>query len=77
MKLFGISIGLISFLIALSIGIDMIMGFELKNAIFNAFNPFRVMDTSEFVVFFFYISISDSIHGYLCSKKEEKESFVK
>ena len=56
----------------------MIMGFELKNAIFNAFNPFRVMDTSEFVVFFFFILVFliQSITTYVF-KKEEKESIVK
>ncbi|GIN38926.1 MULTISPECIES: hypothetical protein [Heyndrickxia] len=76
MKLFGISIGLISFLIALSIGIDMIMGFELKNAIFNAFNPFRVMDTSEFVVFFFFILVFliQSMATYVLKKKKKNPS---
>ena len=76
MKLFGISIGLISFLIALSIGIVMIMGFELKNAIFNAFNPFRVMDTSEFVVFFFFILVFliQSITTYVLKKKKRNPS---
>lgn len=55
MKMIGIPIVLLLMLTGLSFGIDMLQGFDLKASLYNAVNPFLVMETPELAVFIFFL----------------------
>ncbi|MEH6948659.1 hypothetical protein V7068_16650 [Bacillus sp. JJ634] len=50
MKILGISILIMGVLIGFSLGIDLLLGFEIRTSLKSAFNPFRVMEVPEFIV---------------------------
>ncbi|MFJ8246087.1 hypothetical protein [Peribacillus asahii] len=55
MKILGISILIMGVLMGFSLSIDLFLGFEMRTSLKNAFNPFRVMKTAEFVVIFLLV----------------------
>ncbi|TDL71048.1 hypothetical protein E2R56_18645 [Rhodococcus qingshengii] len=57
MKIICISIVMLGTLISCSLGIDLLLGFEMKTAWRNALSPFRVMEIPEYFVFIFLIAI--------------------
>ncbi|MCM3389874.1 hypothetical protein M3649_17280 [Ureibacillus chungkukjangi] len=57
MKILGISILMLGLLSGFSIGIDRLLGFDLKTSIRNAVNPFLVMEVAEIIIFYLLIII--------------------
>ncbi|MFJ8267070.1 hypothetical protein [Peribacillus asahii] len=55
MKILGISILIMGSLMGFSLSIDLLLGFEMRTSLKNAFNPFRVMKAAEFVVIFLLV----------------------
>ena len=55
MKILGISILMMGILIGFSLGIDLLLGFEIRTSLKSAFNPFRVMEIPEFIVIFLLV----------------------
>ncbi|WP_404406882.1 hypothetical protein [Jeotgalibacillus malaysiensis] len=55
MKILGISIVILVFLIGFSLVMDILLGFDLYTSIHNNLNPFLVMEVPELVLFFFLI----------------------
>ncbi|MED4989112.1 hypothetical protein [Parageobacillus toebii] len=55
MKVLGISLFIGSILIGLAIEMDMLMGFTLRQSMYNVLNPFRVMETPEMFILFFIL----------------------
>ncbi|MBT2672226.1 hypothetical protein AB4X15_18545 [Peribacillus simplex] len=51
MKIFGITVLILAPLVVLTLGMDILMGFDLDNSIKHAFNPFLVKDPAEFILF--------------------------
>jgi uncharacterized membrane protein len=52
MKILGISILILVFLAGLSLGIDILSGFDLNTSLKNAVMPFLIMEVAEIVIFF-------------------------
>ena len=57
MKILGISILMLVLLTGFSIGMDILLGFDLKTSFKNAANPFLVMEVAEIIIFYFLIII--------------------
>lgn len=57
MRILGISILMLVLLSCFSIGMDRLLGFDLKTSIKNAVNPFLVMEVAEIIIFFLLIII--------------------
>ncbi|MFJ7928807.1 hypothetical protein [Peribacillus sp. NPDC096448] len=51
MKFFGITLLILIPLVVLSLGMDILLGFDLDNSIKHAFNPFLVKDPAELILF--------------------------
>ncbi|MCO0598154.1 hypothetical protein NGI46_11870 [Peribacillus butanolivorans] len=51
MKIFGITVLMLIPLVAFSLGMDILLGFDLDNSIKHAFNPFLVKDPTELILF--------------------------
>ncbi|MDP1420716.1 hypothetical protein Q8G35_20630 [Peribacillus simplex] len=51
MKIFGITVLILAPLVVISLGMDILMGFDLDNSIKHAFNPFLVKDPAELILF--------------------------
>ncbi len=51
MKLFGITVLILAPLVVITLGMDILMGFDLDNSIKHAFNPFLVKDPAEIILF--------------------------
>lgn len=66
MKILGISILMMGILMGFSLGIDLLLGFELRTSLKGAFNPFRVMEIPEFVIIFFLVSslVFESVRSF-------------
>ncbi|MFD2706252.1 hypothetical protein [Salibacterium lacus] len=72
MKTAGITCLLFSTLIGVSLILDMAIGFNMKDAVRNTFNPFRVMDTVEIAVIgvFLLILAADLVMAFMRKRKE-------
>jgi hypothetical protein len=55
MKILGISMVVLVFLIGFSLVMDILIGFDLYTSINNNVNPFLVMEVPELVLFFLLI----------------------
>ncbi len=51
MKIFGITVLILAPLMVITLGMDILMGFDLDNSMKHAFNPFLVKDPAEFILF--------------------------
>jgi hypothetical protein len=51
MKIFGITVLILAPLVVITLGMDILMGFDLDNSMKHAFNPFLVKDPAEFILF--------------------------
>ncbi|MBT2648413.1 hypothetical protein J7E52_17215 [Bacillus sp. ISL-34] len=51
MKFFGITVLILIPLVIISLGMDILMGFDLDNSLKHAFNPFLVKDPAELILF--------------------------
>ncbi|GAA1369095.1 hypothetical protein [Peribacillus frigoritolerans] len=70
MKFFGITLLLLIPLVVLSLGMDILLGFDLDNSIKHVFNPFLVKDPAEFILFF--ILLSFLVFSFFYRKKKKK-----
>jgi hypothetical protein len=72
MKIWGITFLILIFLIGLSFGIDLLMGFELITSLRSAVSPLAVMEPVEYVVFLSLIIlyIGKSLFDYFQTKKQ-------
>ncbi|MFX3673465.1 MAG: hypothetical protein ACE3JQ_03315 [Paenisporosarcina sp.] len=75
MKILGISIFMLGFLTALFLGMDILSGFDLKTSLYNAVNPFLVMEVAEIVIFFFLLLflIAGPVFAFFRKKKKKKQ----
>ena len=58
MKIIGISLLMLGCLMGFSLGIDIVQGFDVSQALYNAMSPFRVMEVAELFVLFSSVSFS-------------------
>ncbi|WHX65879.1 hypothetical protein QNH26_19665 [Peribacillus frigoritolerans] len=70
MKFFGITLLLLVPLVVISLGMDILMGFDLDNSIKHAFNPFLVKDPAELILFF--ILLAFLVFSFFYRKKKNK-----
>ncbi|WP_249597332.1 hypothetical protein [Peribacillus frigoritolerans] len=70
MKFFGITLLLLIPLVVLSLGMDILMGFDLDNSIKHAFNPFLVKDPAEFILFLILVVLL--LFSFIYRKKKKK-----
>ncbi|MCK2001223.1 hypothetical protein MZM54_07410 [[Brevibacterium] frigoritolerans] len=72
MKFFGITLLLLIPLVVLSLGMDILLGFDLDNSIKHAFNPFLVKDPAELILFFILLALLVFSFFYRKKKKMNK-----
>ncbi|YCI75896.1 hypothetical protein M1D47_20130 [Bacillus sp. R1-10] len=71
MKFFGITLLLLIPLVVLSLGMDILLGFDLDNSIKHAFNPFLVKDPAEFILFLILVVLL--LFSFIYRKKKKKK----
>ncbi|MEH7367174.1 hypothetical protein [Priestia megaterium] len=72
MKIIGISLLIMWCLLVFSLGIDMLQGFDVSQALYNAVSPFRVMEVAELFVLFFLLFLFFVESAYLFIKKRNQ-----
>ncbi|WP_374989350.1 hypothetical protein Q5794_28400 (plasmid) [Priestia megaterium] len=72
MKIIGISLLMMGCLMGFSLGIDILQGFDVSQALYNAVSPFRVMELAELFVLFFLLFIFFAESTYLFIKKRKR-----
>ncbi|MBK0295438.1 hypothetical protein IAE22_24245 [Bacillus sp. S34] len=72
MKILGISVLMMGCLMGFSLGIDIIQGFDVSQALYNAISPFRVMELAELFVLFFLLFLFFAESLYLFMKKKNR-----
>jgi hypothetical protein len=73
MKIIGVSLLLFGSVIALSVGIDLFQGTNVLQALYNALNPFRVMEVAELFVLFSLLFFFFAESLYLVLKKRQQK----
>lgn len=75
MKILGISILMLGLLSGFSIGMDRLLGFDLKTSFKNAVNPFLVMEVAEIIIFYLLIIIWTfcSIRLFLIKRSKKQQ----
>ncbi|MEH7342033.1 hypothetical protein [Priestia megaterium] len=59
-------------LMGFSLGIDILQGFDVSQALYNAVSPFRVMEVAELFVLFFLLFLFLAESAYLFIKKRNQ-----
>ncbi|MGG4330361.1 hypothetical protein ABEW33_27125 [Priestia megaterium] len=72
MKIIGISLLMLGCLMGFSLGIDMVQGFDVSQALYNAVSPFRVLEVAELFVLFFLLFLFFAESAYLFIKKRNQ-----
>jgi hypothetical protein len=72
MKIIGISLLMMGCLMGFSLGIDILQGFDVSQALYNAVSPFRVMEVAELFVLFFLLFLFFVETAYLFIKKRNQ-----
>ncbi|MCU7766819.1 hypothetical protein N7984_28860 (plasmid) [Priestia megaterium] len=72
MKIIGISLLIVWCLSVFSLGIDMLQGFDVSQALYNAVSPFQVMEVAELFVLFLLIFLFFVETAYLFIKKRNQ-----
>jgi hypothetical protein len=74
MKIMGISLLMLGCLMAFSLSLDILQGFDVSQALYNTVSPFRVMEIVELFVLFFllFLFFGESAYSFIKSKKENK-----
>lgn len=64
---------MMAILFSITLYLDVLQGFNLRNSFKNAYNPFVVMETPELVVLFLFIFLLfvDVIIAFVQKKKEK------
>ncbi|MGG0410808.1 hypothetical protein [Peribacillus simplex] len=73
MKIFGITVLILIPLVAISLGMDILLGFDLDNSMKHVFNPFLVKDTAELILFFILLVFLLFSFFYRKKKKGKKD----
>ncbi|MDM5312809.1 LPXTG cell wall anchor domain-containing protein [Peribacillus frigoritolerans] len=71
MKFFGITLLLLIPLVVISLGMDILLGFDLDNSINHAFNPFLVKDPAELILFIILVVLL--LFSFIYRKKKKKK----
>ncbi len=71
MKLFGITVLILIPLVAISLGMDILLEFDLDNSKKHVFNPFLVKDAAELILFF--ILLVFLLFSFFYRKKKKKK----
>lgn len=71
MKFFGITLLLLTPLVVISLGMDILLGFDLDNSIKHAFNPFLVKDPAELILFIILVVLL--LFSFIYRKKKKKK----
>jgi uncharacterized membrane protein len=76
LKLLFVMVLLTSSLFVLIISIDLVMGIKFQGIISKALNPFRVMETAEYIILIFFILffVANLIGAYLNKKRDDNSS---
>ncbi|MGG0419554.1 hypothetical protein ABEY52_26345 [Priestia aryabhattai] len=74
MKILGISVLMMGCLMGFSLGIDIIQGFDVSQALYNAISPFRVMGLAELFVLFFLLFLFFTESLYLFIKRKNQRN---
>ncbi|CAN7542653.1 hypothetical protein [Rossellomorea sp. LjRoot5] len=74
MKIMGITFLMMGCLMAFSLGLDILQGYDLSDAWQNAISPFRVLEVAELVVLFFLLFLFFGETAYNFFKKRKKGS---
>ncbi|MDM5360243.1 hypothetical protein ACDZ29_03680 [Peribacillus sp. RS7] len=69
MKMFGITVLILAPLVVISLGMDILLGFDLDNSIKHAFNPFLVKDPAELILFL--ILLAFLVFSFFYRKKKK------
>ncbi|WDL89778.1 hypothetical protein IUJ58_26330 (plasmid) [Priestia aryabhattai] len=71
MKIIGISLLMMGCLMGFSLGIDILQGFDISQALYNAISPFRVMEIAELFVLFFlvFLFFTESVYLFIKQRK--------
>jgi hypothetical protein len=73
MKILGISILMAGFLMTFSLLLDLLQGFDVRTSLYNALSPFRVMESPEFFVLFFFLFLLVAKWGLAFYKNKHKK----
>ncbi|WP_158736335.1 hypothetical protein [Alteribacillus sp. YIM 98480] len=78
MKIVGISLFMLGLLMSLVIGLDLVIGIDIKAALKNAFNPFRVMEPVELFVLSFFVVMffAEAFIMWISKKKNTNKRYV-
>ncbi|MDW7615918.1 hypothetical protein SC499_14585 [Peribacillus simplex] len=69
MKIFGITVLLLIPLVAFSLGMDFLLGFDLDNSMKHALNPFLVKDPAELILFL--VLLVSLLFSFIYRKKKK------
>jgi hypothetical protein len=74
MKIMGISLLMFGCLMAFSLSLDILQGFDVSQALINAVSPFRVMELVELFVLFFllFLFLGESAYFFIKKRNEDK-----
>jgi hypothetical protein len=74
MKIMGISLLMLGCLMAFSLSLDILQGFDVSQAWHNAVSPFQVMEVVELFVLFFllFLFFAESAYCFIKNRKENK-----
>ena len=74
MKIIGITLLMMTCLMAFSLGLDLLQGFDVTKAWHNALSPFRVMEVAELFVLYFllFLFLMGGAYDIYKRKKAEK-----
>ncbi|MCR8849261.1 hypothetical protein NQ095_12635 [Rossellomorea sp. SC111] len=72
MKIIGITLLMMGCLMAFSLSLDILQGFDVSDALYNALSPFRVMEVAELVVLFFLLFLFFMKIAYDVIKKRKE-----
>ncbi|WP_026702748.1 hypothetical protein [Salibacterium aidingense] len=75
MKIAGITILMMGLVMGFSILLDMLMGFDMRTALTNAINPFRVMHIIEIFLssLFVILFITETIYSFIKKRKSRQQ----
>ncbi|MED4074504.1 hypothetical protein [Priestia endophytica] len=73
MKVIGVVLLITGCLMGLSLSIDILQGFDVSQAWYNAVNPFRVMEVVELFVLFFLLFLFFGESTYIFIKKRKRK----
>ena len=73
MKIMGIALLMMGCLMSFSLSLDILQGFDVSEALYNAVSPFQVMEITEVFVLFFLLSIFLLETAYVLIKKRNED----